>query len=40
MQVYNIRAARDREKGMENAVEMVVKVVSQGQALPKNRPGF
>lgn len=25
---------------MENAVEMVVKVVSQGQAVPKNRPGF
>lgn len=25
---------------MENAVEMVVRVVSQGQAVPKNRSGF
>jgi len=39
VQVHNTRAARDSEKGMENAVEMVVKVMSQGQAVPKDRPG-
>lgn len=40
MQVGNIRAARAQENWMENTVEVVVKVVCQGQAVPKNRPGF
>lgn len=40
VQIYNIRAVRDWQNGMENAVEMVVRIVSQGQAVPKNRSGF